>query len=100
MVLAPQNPFYVLQFAENASKTDDSALALKMYLRAVEMIEDDEDGGFHHDDNDIARRAWSGVDLVSHISSKGSFYPSSGLRPLSRFKGRDGGARGGMPGIL
>ncbi|KAG8882144.1 hypothetical protein FRB97_008632 [Tulasnella sp. 331] len=61
MVLAPQNPFYVLQFAETAATNEEYALALKMYLRTAEMVESDEDGGFLHDANEVARQAWLGV---------------------------------------
>lgn len=66
MLLAPQNPFYVLQFAETAATSGKWALALKMFLRVVEMVElpvDEQqvDG----DGNGVVRRAWVGVKLVS-----------------------------------
>ncbi|KAG8985955.1 hypothetical protein FRB90_004347, partial [Tulasnella sp. 427] len=38
-LLAPQNPFYVLQFAETAATAGKWALGLKMFLRVVEMAE-------------------------------------------------------------
>lgn len=69
MVLAPQNPFYVLQFAQTASINEEIALALKMYLRTAEMIESDEDDGFLHDANEVARQAWLGVKTVSPSAS-------------------------------
>jgi len=72
MVLAPQNPFYVLQFAETAAVTGDLTLALKMHLRAAEMVESDEEDGFHHDDDDVARRAWAGVKLCTRRLLEGA----------------------------
>lgn len=67
MLLAPQNPFYVLQFAETAATSGQWGLALKMFLRVVEMAElpvdeQDHDGG---DSNGLVRRAYVGVKLVS-----------------------------------
>jgi len=57
MLLAPQNPFYVLQFAETAASAGAWALALKMYLRCVEM-----------DEGGCARRAWFGIkNAAKHI---------------------------------
>lgn len=64
MVIAPQNPFYVLQFAETAGTGGQWALALKMYLRVVEMVEDDDPSVGARGDG-AARRAWFGVKLVS-----------------------------------
>ncbi|KAG8998748.1 hypothetical protein FRB94_006681 [Tulasnella sp. JGI-2019a] len=62
MVLAPQNPFYVLQFAQAAATNEEFTLALRMYLRTVEMVESDsEDDKFEHDANGVVRQAWLGV---------------------------------------
>ncbi|KAG8904611.1 hypothetical protein FRC01_008673 [Tulasnella sp. 417] len=66
MVLAPQNPFYVLQFAETAATNGQWSLALKMYLRVVEMAElpvDEQDKDEGAGGNGLARRAWVGVKL-------------------------------------
>lgn len=71
MVLAPQNPFYVLQFADTAASNGEFSLALKMYLRSAEMIEEDEEDGFRHDENQVARKAWLGVQEVSDICTPG-----------------------------
>ncbi|KAG8928735.1 hypothetical protein FRC02_006518 [Tulasnella sp. 418] len=68
MALSPQNPFYVLQFAETAATKggrDGWALALKMYLRCVEMCED----GVELDEltgkrPGVCRRAWFGARLA------------------------------------
>ncbi|KAG8906374.1 hypothetical protein FRB99_007058 [Tulasnella sp. 403] len=57
LVIAPQNPFYVLQFGETAATQGDWELALKMFLRCVEM-NDDANG-----DSGTARRAWFGIKL-------------------------------------
>jgi len=55
MVVAPQNPFYVLQAAETAYTASDVPLATRYYLRAIEMA----------DDGGVARRAWFGVKLCA-----------------------------------
>jgi cytochrome c-type biogenesis protein CcmH/NrfG len=60
LVIAPQNPFYVLQFAETAASNGDWALALKMFLRSVEMLEHEDTAG-----GGEATRGWMGVKLVS-----------------------------------
>lgn len=41
LLLAPQNPFYALQFAETAYTAGDIPLALKTFLMVVDMS----DGG-------------------------------------------------------
>ncbi|KAG9034366.1 hypothetical protein FS837_002225, partial [Tulasnella sp. UAMH 9824] len=64
MLLAPQNPFYVLQFAETAATSGQWGLALKMFLRVVEMAElpvDEQDQ--NGDGNGLVRRAYVGVKL-------------------------------------
>ncbi|KAG8945229.1 hypothetical protein FRC04_001135 [Tulasnella sp. 424] len=66
MLLAPQNPFYVLQFAETAATSGQWALALKMFLRVVEMVElpaDEQVDDANGDGNGVVRRAWVGVKL-------------------------------------
>ncbi|KZT54987.1 TPR-like protein [Calocera cornea HHB12733] len=56
LLLAPQNPFYALQFAETAYTAGDIPLALKMFLRVTEQVDDEEvqHGG-------VLTRAWMGV---------------------------------------
>jgi len=65
MVISPQNPFYVLQFAELAADNEEIVLALKMHLRAIEMVEGDEEEGFRHDADEVAHRAWLGVQMCT-----------------------------------
>ena len=72
MAISPQNPFYVLQFAETSVTNGETGMGLKMYLRCLEMMEDDE--GVHKVKDakvapkGIERRAWIGVKLVSFLS--------------------------------
>jgi hypothetical protein len=55
MLIAPQNPFHVLHFAETAYTAGDVPLALSYFLKVVEMSEDD---------SGVISRAWFGVKLV------------------------------------
>jgi ER membrane protein complex subunit 2 len=64
MLLAPQNPFYVLQAAETAYTTQDIPLALRFFLMTTEMVDDD-DCDKPPVPTGIAVRAWYGVELVS-----------------------------------
>lgn len=61
LLLAPQNPFTFLQFAETAYTSGDVPLAFKMFLCVIDMDDHDEilsvPGG-------ICTRAWWGVKLV------------------------------------
>ncbi|KAG6888275.1 hypothetical protein C0992_008956 [Termitomyces sp. T32_za158] len=59
LILAPQNPFTALQFAETAYTAGDVPLALKMFLVVIDMIEHD----VPPDDppKGIRIRAWYGV---------------------------------------
>jgi len=66
LLLAPQNPFYVLEFAEIAYASGDMPLAVKTFLMAVDMT-DDEDAPVTSHQTDITLRAWYGVKLVRHI---------------------------------
>jgi hypothetical protein len=63
LLLAPQNPFYVLQFAEIAYAAKDIPLSIKMYLMAVDMT-DDEDSPIKSMPSETTLRAWYGVKLV------------------------------------
>ena len=69
LLLAPQNPFHVLHFAETAYLIPDVPLALKVFLQAVDMTDDaDQDGVAPVDTvpNGLVLRAWFGVKLVCH----------------------------------
>lgn len=62
MLLAPQNPFYVLQFAETAYTSNDVPLAAKMFLNVIDMCDTlDKDPST----NRVCLRAWWGISLVS-----------------------------------
>ena len=55
MLIAPQNPFHALRFAETAYTAGDLPLALSYFLKVVEMSEDG---------SGVVSRAWFGVKLV------------------------------------
>lgn len=55
LLLAPQNPFHTIHFAETAYTANDIPLAIRYFLRTVELIDSD---------HGIALRAWYGVKLV------------------------------------
>lgn len=66
LILAPQSPFYFLQFAETAYLALDVTLSLKMFLVAVDMTDDD-DGPVPPQDSiptGATLRSWYGVKLV------------------------------------
>lgn len=63
LLLAPQNPFYVLEFAEIAYASGDVPLAIRTFLLVVDMT-DDEDAPITSYQMDITLRAWYGVKLV------------------------------------
>ncbi|KAJ7757043.1 hypothetical protein B0H16DRAFT_1537845 [Mycena metata] len=65
LLLAPQNPFYVLQFAETAYTANDLPLALKTFLVVVDMCERDIDSPKHKPAMGISVRAWLGIKLCS-----------------------------------
>ncbi|KAJ7248603.1 TPR-like protein [Mycena haematopus] len=65
LLLAPQNPFYVLQFAETAYTAGDLPLALKTFLVVVDMCERDLDSLEKKPAVGISVRAWLGVKLCS-----------------------------------
>ncbi len=66
LLLAPQNPFTFLQFAETAYTSGDLPLALKMFLVVIEMY-DGEDP--QPTPEGISIRAWWGVKLVRDFFS-------------------------------
>ena len=68
LLLAPQNPFHFLQFAETAYLAADIPLALKTYLQVVDMTDDDDEDVPPIDTipTGLTLRAWFGVKLVSH----------------------------------
>ncbi|EJD05303.1 TPR-like protein [Fomitiporia mediterranea MF3/22] len=64
LLLAPQNPFYVLQSAEVAYTTGDIPLALKFFLMAIDMTEEpdiDPASRVEAVPEGIAVRAWFGL---------------------------------------
>ncbi|KAJ7135444.1 hypothetical protein C8R43DRAFT_1097966 [Mycena crocata] len=65
LLLAPQNPFYVLQFAETAYTAGDLPLSLKTFLVVVDMCERDIDSPEKKPAVGINIRAWLGVKLCS-----------------------------------
>ncbi|KAJ7481637.1 hypothetical protein FB451DRAFT_1130011 [Mycena latifolia] len=65
LLLAPQNPFYELQFAETAYTAGDLPLALKTFLVVVDMCERDLDSPEQKSPVGISVRAWLGVKLCS-----------------------------------
>ncbi|KAF9788067.1 TPR-like protein [Thelephora terrestris] len=62
LLLAPQNPFYVLEFAEIAHTSGDIPLAIRTFLMVVDMT-DDEAAPTTSYQTDITLRAWYGVKL-------------------------------------
>ena len=62
LLLAPQNPFIFLQFAETAYTSGDIPLALKMYLVVIDMNDGE---GADTIPQGLSIRAWWGVKLVS-----------------------------------
>lgn len=70
LLLAPQNPFHVVHFAETAFLVPDIPLALKMYLQAVDMTDEEEQDGVAPRDTvptGLVVRAWFGVKLVREL---------------------------------
>ncbi|KAJ6511393.1 hypothetical protein C8R47DRAFT_732740 [Mycena vitilis] len=65
LLLAPQNPFYVLQFAETAYTAGDLPLALKTFLVVVDMCERDLPSPEQKPPAGISVRAWLGIKLCS-----------------------------------
>ncbi|KIJ43821.1 hypothetical protein M422DRAFT_75479 [Sphaerobolus stellatus SS14] len=59
LILASQNPFYVLRFAETAYTAGDIPLAHKMFLRVIDM--DEPEGS----KSNATKRAWWGVKLTA-----------------------------------
>lgn len=64
LLLAPQNPFTMLQFAETAYTAGDLPLALKTFLVVVDMGERDITNPQKKPPVGINIRAWYGAKLV------------------------------------
>ncbi|PFH51196.1 hypothetical protein AMATHDRAFT_75155 [Amanita thiersii Skay4041] len=62
LLLSPQNPFTVLQFAETAYSAGDVPLALKMFLSVIDM---DDESTAQEPPRGISVRAWYGIKLCS-----------------------------------
>ncbi|KAI0312715.1 TPR-like protein [Amylostereum chailletii] len=66
LLLAPQNPFYVLQAAETAYTAGDIPLAIRFFLMAVDMTDDTGDKPAKDaPPTGITIRAWYGVELCA-----------------------------------
>ena len=74
LLLSPQNPIYVLQFAETAYTIGDLPLALKMFLMVIDMTDEDDTGSLAESTPfGITVRAWYGVKLVCFLHVSFSF---------------------------
>ena len=67
LLLSPQNPFTVLQFAETAYSAGDLPLALKMFLVVIDM---DDESAAQEPPRGISFRAWFGIKLVRRLSTR------------------------------
>lgn len=65
LLLAPQNPFYVLQAAETAYTAGDVPLAVRLFLNVIDMTDADSDAPADSIPEGITVRGWYGVKLVS-----------------------------------
>ncbi|KIM28171.1 hypothetical protein M408DRAFT_70298 [Serendipita vermifera MAFF 305830] len=76
LLLAPQNPFHTLHFAETAYTANDIPLAIRYFLRTTELCGDDSRG--------VARRAWFGVRLCTkHLTLHPDSPSESATKPMS-----------------
>jgi hypothetical protein len=66
LLLAPQNPFTFLQFAETAFSAGDIPLALKNFLIVIDMNDSDVSAPQDQSPTGISVRAWWGVKLVCY----------------------------------
>jgi len=80
LLLAPQNPFYVLEFAEMAHTGGDIPLAIRTFLMVVDMT-DDEDAPTTSYQTDITLRAWYGVKLSLRRLTSEARSPSQTVPP-------------------
>lgn len=82
LLLAPQNPFHALRFAETAYSANDVPLALRYFLRTIELTTDDESGA---SSVGVARRAWFGVRLCTkHLLSNPGAVSESNTPPMKK----------------
>ncbi|KAG7445654.1 uncharacterized protein BT62DRAFT_896931 [Guyanagaster necrorhizus] len=81
LLLAPQNPFYFLQFAETAYTAGDIPLAIKMCLVVVDMTERDVSSPHETAATGISIRAWWGVKLCTRRLLANSSLPSASGTP-------------------
>lgn len=65
LLLAPQNPFHTLRFAETAYTANDIPLSLKMSLVVIDMTERDVTVPHETAASGISIRAWWNIKLVS-----------------------------------
>jgi hypothetical protein len=78
LLLAPQNPFYVLQAAEMAYTVQDIPLAIRFFLMVIEMAADGDESA-KPPPGGITVRAWYGVELVSSTPPYPDALPRSHL---------------------
>jgi len=79
LLLAPQNPFYALQFAETAYTANDVPLALNMFLRVTELVDVDEAAGLGS--GGVLTRAWMGVKQCAKRIQNSRMTPSASNTP-------------------
>ncbi|KAF9078427.1 hypothetical protein BDP27DRAFT_1206517 [Rhodocollybia butyracea] len=82
LLLAPQNPFYVLEFAETAYTANDIPLAIKMFMLAIDIAD-------RHDSEEsiptgASVRAWYGVKLCCRSLSEKPSSPSASDTPFPK----------------
>ncbi|KIK55581.1 hypothetical protein GYMLUDRAFT_47797 [Collybiopsis luxurians FD-317 M1] len=82
LLLAPQNPFYVLQFAETAYTADDIPLAIKMFMLAVDIA--DRHASEESIPTGASVRAWYGVKLCCRVLLERPSSPSASDTPLPK----------------
>ncbi|KAE9395430.1 TPR-like protein [Gymnopus androsaceus JB14] len=82
LLLAPQNPFYVLQFAETAYTAEDIPLAIKMFMLTIDIA--DRHASEESIPSGASVRAWYGVKLCCRALSERSSLSSPSDTPLPK----------------
>ncbi|EPQ51792.1 TPR-like protein [Gloeophyllum trabeum ATCC 11539] len=82
LLLAPQNPFYVLRFAETAYTAGDVPLAIKSFLNVIDMADSDEDAPIEQVPSGFQVRAWLGIKLCSRRLLQERRLPSPSQTPV------------------
>ncbi|KAK0441684.1 hypothetical protein EV421DRAFT_1812150 [Armillaria borealis] len=84
LLLAPQNPFHFLRFAETAYTAGDIPLAIKMCLVVVDMTERDVSSPHETAATGISIRAWWGVKLCARRLLANAALPSTSGTPAPK----------------